>query len=563
MSVNGHAGELVNNGDGTYRLTNDDGTRIELLTDTGLGNGDNNGEYWKVTTTDGTQYFFGRHRRPAYPTDTAVTNSAWTAPVYGNHPGEPCYEAGDFSGSRCTQAWRWNLDYVVDPHGNSMTLFYRPETGAYGRELDPDKRTTYHRGGYLERIEYSTRQGSEHEAQAPAQVVFDVADRCLPGTACDKDTPGDWPDTPWDQYCDAAPCTDQLAPTFWTGKRLEAIRTQVWRGGSYADVESWTLRHDWLDAGASDGEGIPMWLSGITRTGHVTQAGGGEVSEPEITFDPGSTPLANRVDGPLDGKTKLNRWRVKDITTESGALVGVIYSGVECTRDTVPQPHQNTMRCFPQWYGNGSSEPELDWFHKYVVEAVIVEDLTGASPRMETHWDYLEEPAWHYTDSELVDEDKRTWAQWRGYSRVRMRNGLESGIQSVTELLYMRGMHGDRADPTGGSRSVQITDSQGVSIDDHEAHAGFLRESTMFNGLGGQWTTGEINTPWREGPTAEAGPLTAWMSDTEAVRTRTALEDGTTRWTKQVTTFDSTYGMPTQVDDLGDESASADDRCTR
>src|SRR5690606_34178800 len=106
--------------------------------------GDADGEYWKVTTTDGTQYFFGRNHRPGYPADTAETNSTWTVPVYGNHPGEPCYQAGNFAASRCEQAWRWNLDYVIDPHGNTMTYFYERETGAYAREGDPDLRTTYH-----------------------------------------------------------------------------------------------------------------------------------------------------------------------------------------------------------------------------------------------------------------------------------------------------------------------------------------------------------------------------------------------------------------------------------
>src|SRR5690606_31788936 len=116
LSLNGQATELVKDGTNTFRMVTDDGTRIQRLTDTSLGNGDDNGEYWKVTTPDGTQYFFGRHRRHAFPEDQAATNSTWTVPVYGNHPGEPCH-AATFSNSWCRQAWRWNLDYVVDPHG--------------------------------------------------------------------------------------------------------------------------------------------------------------------------------------------------------------------------------------------------------------------------------------------------------------------------------------------------------------------------------------------------------------------------------------------------------------
>src|SRR5690606_7679337 len=156
-------------------------------------------------------------------------------------------------------------------HGNTMSLFYSRETGAYGRELDPGKRTVYHRGGYLTRIEYGTRAGTEHTAPVPARVVFDVADRCLPDVECSPSNPAACPDTPWDQFCQSGtPCTHQLAPTFWSQKRLDRARTQVWRGSSYSTVDSWQLRHVYLDAGAADGEGVPMWLAGITRTGHGT-----------------------------------------------------------------------------------------------------------------------------------------------------------------------------------------------------------------------------------------------------------------------------------------------------
>ncbi|MEU6720520.1 hypothetical protein ABZ897_54485, partial [Nonomuraea sp. NPDC046802] len=47
-----------------WRPKRDDGTRIEALT--GATNGDNNGEYWRVTTPDGTQYTFGLNRLPGW-----------------------------------------------------------------------------------------------------------------------------------------------------------------------------------------------------------------------------------------------------------------------------------------------------------------------------------------------------------------------------------------------------------------------------------------------------------------------------------------------------------------
>ncbi|MFE0463790.1 hypothetical protein ACFW1A_31505, partial [Kitasatospora sp. NPDC058965] len=53
LQLGSHNGQLVRDGSGTYHLLGDDGTKVELLT--GASNGLWNGEYFKVTTTDGTQ----------------------------------------------------------------------------------------------------------------------------------------------------------------------------------------------------------------------------------------------------------------------------------------------------------------------------------------------------------------------------------------------------------------------------------------------------------------------------------------------------------------------------
>ena len=52
--------------------------------------------------------------------------------MFGNNAGEPCHSA-TFAASCCDQAWRWNLDYVVDPHGNTMSYWYTQETNHYAR----------------------------------------------------------------------------------------------------------------------------------------------------------------------------------------------------------------------------------------------------------------------------------------------------------------------------------------------------------------------------------------------------------------------------------------------
>jgi hypothetical protein len=357
LSLNGRATELVKDGD-VYRGVTDDGSKIELLKNSAYANGDDDHEYWKVTTIDGTQYFFGRNRREGWTAGQDETDSVWTAPVYGNHDGEPGH-ADKYADSRREQAWRWNLDYVVDRHGNTISYFYQHEDGAYGREGDKDKRTTYDRGGYLKRIEYGSRVNTEYTVKPAAQVLFAVADRCKIGATCDTDHPGSYPDTPWDQFCKSGKaCTTQLAPTFWTQKRLKRVTTQVYSGSgsAYQDVQTVDLRHDFFNAGDSTkAEGIPMWLAGITRTGKVTTAGPPgtaaaalEVADKEIVFDEGDEALANRVDGPNDGKTELLRWRVRGITTETGAKIALTFDGKDCTRSTLPKPEANTQRCYPQ-----------------------------------------------------------------------------------------------------------------------------------------------------------------------------------------------------------------------
>ncbi|WP_412748237.1 polymorphic toxin-type HINT domain-containing protein [Krasilnikovia sp. M28-CT-15] len=578
LSLNGHAGELIKDGP-VWRLKNDDGTIAEKITDNARGNGDNDNEYWKVTTADGVQFFFGYHKLPGWSSGNPVTDSTWTVPVYGDDADDPCHD-DDFDKAWCQQAWRWNLDYVVDPHGNSMAYFYGHETGAYGRNLDADKRTTYDRGGYLKRVEYGMRRGAEYDQAAPLRVVFDTAERCKSdcwnGAAWDS-TPkkSAWPDTPWDQYCEQGDrCTDQISPTFWSSRRLAKITTQKRTGASaYADIDSWTLRQDFINAGT--GESTPMWLSGVTHTGLLKDVADDPnphdpESSPEITFGTGAEPLDNRVDAVGDGRSDLARWRIKQIRNESGGDLIISYSPEsDCDRDHLPKPDSNTTRCMPAYYSwPGTGEPTLDWFHKYVVTRVDQNDLATDQPSTTTFYDYLDAPAWHYQDDEITKDKFKTWGDWRGYSKMRVRQGIGTGEQSVVEYRYLRGMDGDKL-ADGGKRSESVSD-WGGTVTDHEALNGFLRQEITYNGATGSNVGPEIsatvNTPWRRGPTAtrtRSGVTTnAYMVHTGTSRTRTALAAGGYRYRTTTSAFNDD-GLATTVNDTGDEAVSTDDTCIR
>ncbi|HEY0805547.1 MAG TPA: type IV secretion protein Rhs, partial [Pseudonocardiaceae bacterium] len=147
LSLGGKAGELIVDSSGNWHLRNDDGSRIQHLT--GAANGSATGEYWVVTTTGGTQYYFGKGQVAGQS-----TGSAWAVPVFGNGagPGETCPNGASW----CQRVWEWNLDYVVDRHGDSMTYFYAPETNAYGLNMGTQT-VSYTRGGTLARVEYGTR----------------------------------------------------------------------------------------------------------------------------------------------------------------------------------------------------------------------------------------------------------------------------------------------------------------------------------------------------------------------------------------------------------------------
>jgi RHS repeat-associated protein len=565
LTWNGKGGELIPVGDGTWKLKDDDGTRIEKLTSSTVANGDNDNEYWKITTTDGTRYYFGNNKGNGSP----QTNSTWTVPVYGDDAGEPCNQS-TFAASWCQQAWRWNLDYVVDPDGNAITYTYTPETNYYGRDLDPTAETPYTRGGYLKEIDYGLREGAL-TAKAPAKVVFDTSERCISATASDCDPanisahPENWPDVPWDMNCNSGQdCTDghgTVAPTFWSRKRLTKVTTQVIKSDAttYRNVDSWTMDHTW---GLADVD-RDLLLHSIQHTG---LAGTTAVSLPTVTFD--HVQLPNRLDVTGDDILPYIRYRLGTIYDESGGQIDVNYSGADCSVGDTPTPETNTRRCFPvYWQPPGRDAPIQDWFHKYLVTSVIQTDRSGLSPDMNTQYEYLGGAAWHYDDDDgLTKEKYKTWSQWRGYGQVRVKTGDYNSPSTQADTFYLRGMDGDRLDTSGGQKNVTVSDGEGDTYTDHESLAGFALKTVTYDGVGGSVLTKTVNAPWHfqtASRTRSWGTVTANLTGVSSSRTWTALAGGAWRQTRTNSDFDTTTGRVNWVDDLGDVSTAADDRCTR
>lgn len=566
LVLGGKATDLIKDeASGKWRLEADDNTKVESLT--GGWNADNNKEYWKVTTADGTEYWFGRDKRAA---DDPVSNlySAWTVPVFGNHPGEPCYKNaadGGFAASSCRQAWRWNLDYVVDTSGNTMTYRYTREWNNYGRNNNKTDvaNADYVRGGFLNQIDYGTRSGTL--TGTPSAVMdFSYSERCISTSSfdcgtLDADTRDHWPDVPQDQVCsiDADTCASRTAPTFFTRKRLTGVETKILKADdTYRSVDSWALTHSFPDAG----DGLDaLWLNQVTHTG---KGGGTSIALPATQF--GTVQLANRVAAGAD-RSAMNRMRLGEIRTESGAMVTVTYAGADCTPTSTPTaPESNTRRCMPVWWTPaGNEDPVMEWFHKYVVTKVIDDPRDGGSDPTVTSYNYSGGTAWRYTDDELTLKKHRTWSDWRGFATVNVYTGDLARNPDITrtrtQYEYFQGMHGDRESPAGGTKDVPVADG----LNDLDQWAGMVRKETVFNGSAVVSTT--LNRPWRSQATAtDSDGDMAFYTGTELTQTTTTTPDraGGNLVTRTNTTFDD-KGRVETVNDLADMGTASDDTCTR
>ncbi|MDT7783055.1 MAG: hypothetical protein QOF58_1474 [Pseudonocardiales bacterium] len=542
-SYGGNGGELVKDDTtGAWHPKADDGSRIELLN--GVDNGDEDKEYWRITTIDGTQYYFGS--RPD-------ASSTWTVPVFGDDEGEPCHKA-TFAESHCVQAWQWKLDKVVDRNGNAILYNYETETNSYGMN-NKDTAVSYVRAGNLKSAEYGLREGSNQHATG--KVEFTTADRCVKDSECTEDKKENWPDVTWDDKCDGPTCdADHRSPTFWDTKRLDKITTKVWNGNDYSDVEQWQLDQEFPTNG--DGEKPALWLKSIVHTGLAGTA----TPLPPVTFE--GTRFANRVNK-VDGIGPLLRFRVTAIVSEAGGVTSVKYKAPDCAADSLPaNPESNTKLCFPQWWAKKDQSERMDYFHKYVVEEVTTSDRISANTEQVQRYEYVGGAAWAYDTSEFTKDDKRSWTDFRGFADVKIRKGKPndpSGPVTMTEKYFYRGMNADKL-PNNGVRSVKITDSEGGERPDEEWLRGQEYESQVHDGESDSLLEKSISTPYFHGPTATRGTIKAYQVRQGVVSGYTTLAAGGVRKTKSEQSYDDN-GLLLSASDLGDLSVAGDDRCNR
>ncbi|MET9538047.1 polymorphic toxin-type HINT domain-containing protein [Streptomyces sp. NPDC006553] len=568
LVLNGKASRLVKDtATGAWHLENDDASTVTRST--GAVNTDNDGEYWTVTTGAGTRYVFGLDKLDT--TTTQRTNSVWTVPVFGDDSGEPGYSAGStFAGRSLQQAWRWNLDYVEDVHGNASTYWYAKEENFYKKNKATKADASYTRGGYLKEATYGLRKDALFTDDADAKVTFGYAERC---TASDcgsltEATSDNWPDVPFDALCTDGD-DDCLAssPSFFSRKRLTAVDTHSWSAaaGAFEPVDSWAFTQKYLDAGdIGDTSDHVLTLQSIKRTG---KAGTTAVELDPISFTYQMRP--NRVDATED-ILPLTRPRISTITSETGAITTVTLSSPECVRSEVlgAAEDANTRNCYPQyWNINGAENASVDWFHKYRVLAVTVSDPAGQNEAVERSYEYAG-AAWHHSDEPFTPKDERTWSNWRGYRQVTVYSGALQTTRSKTVSLYMQGMDGDEK-KDGTTRSVNVvplaTPALGLTtIKDSGQYAGHLREQVTYDGATA--ISASSSEPWsketaRQTGVPDAGDHVARFVRTKATTAHTYLTVPQTWRARTVSTTFDDYGMPSVTEDRGDDATTGDETC--
>ena len=508
------------------------------------GSPDADGEWFEVTTPDGTRYSFG-----SSPT---TTNSVWELPVWGNNPGEPCYSTTQ--APVCIQAWRWNLDKIVDAHSNMTEFDWVRETNMYAFAGVSAFTTSYTRGGYLSTILYG-RNDAAGQPNWRGRITINTMNACfgLPADSCMWSNPAPpwYPNAPTDLECTGVTCT-VYAPTFFTKKVVYFINTDSFNGSVWTTTDQTLLNFDWPDPDNMFG-GIPaqLWLRQIKHFGmpYATNY----LQDPWVRFESYQV-LNNRADG-----TYSPYYRLTEINDQYGGRTDVLYG--------LPNPGLGT--------GGTCGVPYLDWFNniqdcfprrvvidiadtvavytywKYVVTQVTSHDLVATSPDQSVTYQYFGTPFWHFDDSNPTVINP-TWGEWRGYNRVRT---TASGGVPI-DHYYFQGMDHDTLQ-WAGYRTISLTDSSGAVFTDDWWRRGLEYET--YNSSVNAGPVNVYNRYIKTSPYVTASAMV--LHDSTETRIAGTFIDPTTVIARQEWSYD-TYGNVTQFRDLGNNALTTDNRCT-
>jgi len=573
INLNGVSSQLIQDGNGTgsYHVQDDPGWRVQHLTG-GHGADD---EYWVISAQDGMRYYFGWGRSER---DSAVTHSVYTMPVVGNNDGEPCHSQFP---EPCTQAWRWNLDRVVDPNEVENAYFYDKQQNHYRSVANTDKARPYDAGGYLTKIEYGWASQITG-AKLPAKVELTHVGRCVermtendplghepPACPGISSNPDSYPDVPTDLMCDGSAADNNCAgmtyyPTFFTTDMLWDIKTYVSDDGgtTWDPAMQYQTKHGLPNPDGTVGK--TLWMDYIQRMGY---GDGPDLRLPVINFN--GEWKDNQV-----GSGLLNFRRITKVYGDLGSVTSVTYGQPDaCDINNLPSESSNTQLCFWQkWTPEGATDAKTGWFKKYLVTQVSEDPGVGqgansdGDPTMTTTYEYHGGAGWRFTNDPLAKDEDETWSDWRGYPQVEVFTGTKSNSASTYYWLY-RGLDGDRTSKSDSSltRSVKVTDGFGTDWTDSPWLAGKMLETSKRDG-DGQSHERVLKEYWVHDTAVYNGlPDARFVRDsktTTSTLTSTGWREHTVKDEYDDTSSTSTtYGLPLRTNDWG-LSDFDDNRCT-
>jgi RHS repeat-associated protein len=573
LSLGGSSTTLVWTGSpGQWRAEADNGA-IVTYKSSGTTNGTTPGDYWIVQEPDGTTYYFGR-ALPGFAAGDVSANAAWTVPVSGSGGG--CART-DLTTSEC--AWRWMLDYVVDPHGNAMAYFYRTETNWYGANNATTGNASYTQGGSLFEIWYGiTDSANIYGGTDPSGLATNTVPTGSAEVAFTSKT--DRTDIDSSLACASGCASPQSAPTFWAKYRLTQIDTWANNGGASGGtmkhVDSWALASTYETNLGTTTMNEPLWLSSVTPTGEDLTASTAAVtatSLPPVSFTWTANALRNlALNQPAGsaGFDVIGRDRISQVTTMTGGQISVTYANPTggCVSGTLPKPDSNTLMCYPVLFGTQTQTSTPYWFNKYAVSSVTQTDTTGLAPSITTSYTYGP-AAWHYDDDAITRPNYRTWDQFRGLASVTTKTGTAPDPVTKVTDFYFQGMDGDhQSDGTTESATLtSVAHSGTIQVTDKNQWAGTLFEHIVYDGNSGPMVTDTVTTPWSSAsPTADLAQtglpdLEAWLTGIAETQTFTATAADGTRESDAFYGHD-TIGRVVSTSTVPDVSKPAEDICT-
>lgn len=468
LSMGSVASPLVQSGtSGTYALKNDNGYTVQQVF--GASNNDQNGEYWVVTTTTGVKYYFGLGANAFGTSSSVQVEPVFDVPGYSKTAG-------------VSKAYRWNLDKVVDPHGNTISYIYNRDGNTVYSSKVTGTLLGFTRDAYVSDIYYGANDNNANPNYATGWAHFDYGYRCfnntpiVPGTCSAPNSGSSFPDVPTDLICVQGQSTtcNATSPTFYHTKVLTRITTRaadnttgvIHSVGGWRDVDYYDLSYSFLSTGDTR-TSAALWLRNIARTG--VAADGATTSNQQVTWlystwtlDGSGSPVAasmpNRIDnnGNYGTRPPVNMYRLGEIVNPLGGVTRIGYfqpdapSSAGAIDVRTNNSNLDNYDEFAQYLGAGggvggspaggagygTSGTPFGWFNKYLVQYVATQDLSpsnGDAPAGDAYTGYgyttaasegdvNTGAAWRYASNAINPTGPvvadRAWTEYRGYRNV-------------------------------------------------------------------------------------------------------------------------------------------------